>query len=147
MKAKTIVPLVSLVVAVVWIIYGLVSYGFWQHLKGPVTGFFPVLVTIPLVPVSIVAVVRSFKEEDSPESLESWTIMLAAAIAFALVYVVGMVIALMAFVFVWVKIYEKATWKQTIVTLIIAFGIVYGVFGIWLQVPFPNGVILDAILG
>jgi len=146
MKMKSIVPLFIMIVAVFWIIYGLINHGFWDPVKGPITGFLPILASIPLVPVSFVGFIRSFKEEDSKEPLESWTIMLAAAIAFALVFIVGMIISLMLFVFVWVKFYEKLSWKITIINLVIAFGMIYGIFGVWLQVPFPNCIILDAIL-
>ena len=146
MKTKTIIPLCSLVLAVFWIIYGLTHHGFWHPVKGPITGFVPILVSIPLVPASIAAMINSFKEKDSPEPLETWSIALAAGITFCLVFLIGMIIALMIFVFIWVRIYEKSTWRQTIISLIVTFGIIYGVFGYWLQVPFPNGIVLDAIL-
>ena len=146
MKTKTIIPLFTLALGVFWLIYGLANHGFWHPVRGPITGFVPILVSIPLIPVSIFGLIRSFKEKDSPEPLESWTIVLAAGLAFFLVFIFGMIIALMIFAFVWIRIYEKASWKQTIISLIVTFGILFGVFGHWLMVPFPNGIILDAIL-
>lgn len=146
LKEKTIIPLFTMLVGVFWVIYGVANHGFWHPVRGPITGFIPILVAIPLIPVSFFALINSLKEKDSPEPLESWSIALAAGLTFCLVFIVGMIVALMAFVFVWVKIYEKSSWKQTIISLIVAFGVIYGVFGYWLQVPFPNGIILDTIM-
>ena len=146
MKVKSVVPLTSIVVGVVWIIYGVVNHGFWDPIKGPVTGFFAILVSIPLVVISIVCFIQSFKETDSQEPLESWSIMLAAVATIVLTYIIGMIVSLIAFVFFWLKFYEKMSWKTTIINLVVAFAIIYGVFGMWLQVPFPNGIIVDTIL-
>ena len=102
MKPKSIIPLVTMGLGAFWVIYGMVnpSHGFWHPIRGPVSGFLPILIAIPLVPVSTVAFIRSFKEQDNQGSLESWSIVLAAAIVFFLAFIVGMVISLMVFVFV-----------------------------------------------
>jgi len=147
MKTKTIIPIISLVIGVVWIVYGLSHHGFWHPVKGPVVGFVPVLVAATLVVISIVGLIQSFKEKDEPDRMENWTIVLAAAIVFSLTFLFGLIVSLMAFVFVWLKIYEKASWKHTITVMVIAFSIVYGAFVVWLRVPFPKGIIVQAILG
>lgn len=147
MKTKTIIPLVSLALGIVWIVYGLSHYGFWHHVKGPLAGFVPTILAFVLVAVSIIGLIQSFKEKEEPDRLESWTIVLASGIIFFLVFIFGMIISLMVFVLVWTKFYEKSSWKDTIIVLIISFGIIYGVFTVWLMVPFPNGIIIDAILG
>jgi len=147
MKTKMIIPLVSLALGVVWIIYGLSHHGFWHPVKGPVVGFVPILVAAMLVVISIAGLIQSFKEKDEPGRMENWTIVLAAAAVFSLTFLFGLIVSLMAFVFVWLKIYEKASWKHTITVLIIAFGIVFGAFVVWLRVPFPRGIIVEAILG
>ena len=146
-KVNTIIPLVSLAVGIFWIYYGLSNHGFWHPVRGPVAGFVPTILSCVLVVVSVLGLLQSFKEKDNPDRMENWSIVLAAVIAFSLVFIFGMIISLMAFVLVWTKFYEKASWKNTVIVLVISFGIIYGVFVVWLMVPFPNGIILDAILG
>ena len=147
MKTKTIIPFVTLVLGVFWVIYGLANYGFWHPVRGPITGFVPILIAIPLVPVSFIGLLQSLKEEAAPDSLENWTIVLGAALTVFLIFIIGMLAALMIFVFVWTKIYEKTTWRQTIICLVVIFGIIYGAFMTWLQVPLPMGLIMEAIIG
>ena len=147
MKVRTLIPIVSLVIGVVWIIYGLSHHGFWHHARGPMPGFVPSLIAGVLVLTSIIGIFQSRKETESPDRKENWTIVLAAAITFSLVFVFGMHISLLLFVFVWLKFYEKMNWRNTIIVLIISFCISYGVFVLWLGVPFPRGIILDAIIG
>ena len=146
-KVKTIIPLFSLVTGIVWVVYGLTEYGFWHPVKGPVVGFVPTIMAVALIVVSILGLIKSRKEKDEPDRLENWTILLASCIAFSLVFLVGMLASLLIFVLVWLRFYEKESWKNTIISLIIAFAIVYGVFMLWLKVSFPNGLILDMILG
>lgn len=147
MKTKTIIPLITLAIGVVWIVYGFSHHGFWHPTKGPVAGFVPILIAGTLVVISIVGVIRSFKEADEPDRLENWTIVLAAGAVFSLTFLFGFIVSLMAFVFVWLKIYEKASWKHTIIVSIFAFAFVYGAFVVWLKISFPKGLIIDAILG
>ena len=147
MKTKTIVPLVSLALGVIWVFYGLANHGFWHPVRGPVAGFVPILVAATLAAISIIGLIQSFKEKDEPDRIENWTIVLAAASVLVMTFLFGMIVSLMAFVFVWLKIYEKASWKHTITIMVIAFSIVFGAFVVWLRVPFPKGIIIEAILG
>jgi hypothetical protein len=140
------IPLCSAVVGIVWVFVGLTHHGFWDEIKGPLPGFVPSLMAGVMVVVSIVGIFQSLKREDAPGRRESWTILLAAFITFGLVFLVGMIPALLVFVFLWLRFYEKVSWKNTIIILVISFGIAYGVFVEWLSIPFPNGVIIDAIL-
>lgn len=145
-KTKTIIPLVSLTLGLFWVFYGLANYEVWHELRGPVTGFVPIMMGVALAAMSIVGAIQARKGEEEPDRLENWSIMLAALITFSLVFIVGMLIAILSFVFVWLKVYEKARWKDTLIVLAIVFGIIFGAFGQWLQIPFPNGIIINAIL-
>jgi hypothetical protein len=100
-KPKTLIPLCSGILAVFWIIYGLTNHGFWDSLKGPLPGFVPVLMAAILLVASVLGIPGSLKTKDAPDRLENWTILLAAGIAFGLVFLIGMIPALMVFVFVW----------------------------------------------
>ena len=149
LKAKTLIPLLSVVLGGFWVYYGLTQpgHGFWHPIRGPLAGFVPTLVAAVLTVIGVIGVIQSFKEKDEATPMERWTIVLAAIVNFSLVFLFGMIPTLMLFVFVWLRFYEKVSWKNTITVLVIAFGIVYGAFVLWLRVNFPQGLILEAILG
>ena len=146
MRIKTLIPLGSTVVGIFWVSYGLMRHGFWDELKGPLPGFVPVLMASLLTLASVLGLIQSFREKENPEVKESWTIVLAAVLVFACVFLVGMIPSLLIFVFVWLKFYEKAGWKDTLIVVIISFAITFGVFVVWLGVPFPNGVLVDTLM-
>jgi len=146
-KIKTIIPIMSLVVGVIWIYYGVFQYGLWHPIRGPRMGLVPAVIASLLVIMSVLGIFKSLKAKDEPNRLENWTIVLAAWIAFSLVFLLGMIVALLVFVLVWVKFYEKMAWKNTIIALGISFALMYGVFYRWLLVPLPNGLILNMIFG
>jgi hypothetical protein len=146
-KANTVIPLCTAWLAGFWAVYGFIRHGFWHRVRGPLPGFVPSIMAAVMFVISLLGVVQSFKEEDGPDRLENWAIVLAAGAAFMLIFIVGMIPALLAFVFCWLKIYEKAGWKNTITVMLICFAIVFGVFSLWLGLPFPKGLIVDAIIG
>jgi hypothetical protein len=139
-KLGLIIPLCSGAIAAFWLIYGLSNYGFWDTEEGPVVAFVPSLIAAVLLLVSVAGFIRAFKEKSDAYRLESWSIVLAAFGTFGLIFLAGMIPALLIFVFVWVRFYEKESWKNTIIILILSFAIAYGVFVMWLAVPFPIGV-------
>jgi hypothetical protein len=152
---KTIIPVCGALFSGFWLIYGLSRHGFWHELKGPMPGFVPSLAAVFMLAVSILEAIHSIRAgERSDEkpgretgNRESWFIVLAAAGVFVLVFFIGMIPALLLFVFFWLRFYEKAPIKDTVLVLAVSFAIGFGVFVLWLGVPFPKGLIIDAILG
>jgi hypothetical protein len=145
-KNKTLIPVCSGILAIFWFFYGITHYGFWDELKGPMPGFVPSLIAMVLFLISVFGVIQSFREKDTKKTLESWTILLAAFITFGIVFLIGMIPALMVFVFVWLKFYEKTGWKNTFIILLVSFSIAYGVFVVWLEVPFPRGLLFESFV-
>ena len=146
LKKNTLIPVFTGLVAIVWLLHGGLRYGYWDPIRGPLPGLVPSIMAAALLFVSIIGIIHSLKEKVEPDRLENWTILIAAFGTFALVFLVGMIAALLVFVFVWMRLYEKESWKNTIIILIISFGISYGVFAFWLQVPFPRGLIMNTIM-
>jgi RsiW-degrading membrane proteinase PrsW (M82 family) len=145
-KSKTLIPLCSGALGVFWFFYGINHHGFWDELKGPMPGFVPALIAALLFMVSIYGLITSFREKDAERQPENWTILLAAFITFGLVFLIGMIPALMVFVFIWLRFYEKAGWKNTLIILCASLFISYGVFVLWLEVPFPQGLVFDTLI-
>ncbi len=141
---RTLIPILTAVVGIVFLLLGLTQYGFWHELRGPLPGFFPTLVGIVLVIISALALFQSFKDPARPVPIENWLPAVGALGIILGTLVFGMLFSIIAFLIIWIRYYEKYSWKTTITTTLILVAIVVGVFMFWLQVPFPKGLILDA---
>lgn len=146
-NVKTIIPIVTGLFASMFVFLGLTKYGFWDPLRGPMSGFYPVIIGTVLLLVSLLAIVESFKEEKPDLPAKDWLVPLAVVMILAATYVIGLIASLLVFLVVWIRWVEKFPWKTTILTTILVGGIAVGVFSIWLGVPFPKGLLFEALLG
>lgn len=145
LKLKNILPLITALIGLLFSLMGFFKYGFWNNIIGTLPGFFPTIIGTLLFVISILAFVQSFKDEDNPSKKENWFPVLAVVLILASTFIFGLYISLAAFMIYWVRFYEKCSWKTTIITFSIMFVIVVGAFGMWLNIPFPKGIILNAI--
>lgn len=142
---KTLIPISTAVIGLVFLVLGFGTYGFWHETSGPLPGFFPAIIGIVLVAISVIAVVQSLKDEAQPIPLRNWFPAIATLLIILMTFVIGMLPSLGLFLILWIRFYEKYPWKTTIITTTVILAIVVGVFMYWLNVPFPKGFILDAI--
>ncbi len=146
-NAKILIPIITLIISIVFIGLGLVKYGFWNSMKGPMPGFFPTIIGVGLFAVSILALIGSFGEKTPVFPVENWFVPLGFLAMVAASYVVGMIPAIAIYVVVWLKWYEKCNWKTTLIALAIVMAIVVGAFAMWLKIDFPKGIIYNLIFG
>ena len=142
-RQKTIFPLCTLALGILWIWLGVTRYGFWNAKTGPASGFFPIIVASVLVVFSIIAIFMSAKEEPAKYDIE--VVHLVAAIVGILLstYLIGLLWSLLIYVVLWMKFYEKMSLRTTLIATVVLGLIVYGTFVFWLQVPFPEGILLE----
>ena len=134
-----IIPICTSIIAIIWIVLGLKQYGFWDEYKGPKTGFFPTIIAIVMLAISIFALVTSGKAKKPEFDRENWMAALGMLAMVVASYLVGMELSILAFMLVWLKVYEKCTWKTTIIATAVVMAIVIGAFRIWLGIQFPLG--------
>ncbi len=142
-RQKTLFPLATLALGVLWMYLGLTRYGFWAGRTGPATGFFPIIVSGVLILFSILAMLGSAKEEPATFEVEVLHLVCAVGAVLAATYVFGMLYSVLAFSVLWMKLYEKLTWKTTLVAALVLAAIIYGTFVYWLMVPFPEGMLFE----
>ena len=142
---KTILPLGTAIVGLVFALVGFFKYGFWDENIGTQPGFFPAIVGILLFAISILALLQSFKDEKNSSKKENWYPVLAVVLIIAGNFIFGMYISIFAFLIYWVRFYEKSSWKVTIIITAIMFVIVVGAFGTWLNINFPKGLLYNLI--
>ncbi|MDD2756406.1 MAG: hypothetical protein PHS80_12895, partial [Methanothrix sp.] len=61
--SQMVIPVITAVIAALFIYLGITKYGFWHELRGPLPGFFPTLIGFALLALSFIAFLGSFKEE------------------------------------------------------------------------------------
>nr|WP_319473304.1 tripartite tricarboxylate transporter TctB family protein [uncultured Sphaerochaeta sp.] len=143
--SQMVIPVITAVIAALFIYLGINKYGFWHELRGPLPGFFPTLIGFALLALSFIAFLGSFKEEKTSYPIESWFPALGVIAIMLATLVIGMIPSLALFVILWLKWYEKYSWKTTLIGLAVIMAIVIGAFVMWLGVPFPKGIIYNWI--
>jgi hypothetical protein len=140
-----IIPVVTAVIAAVFIYLGLTKYGFWHEMRGPLPGFFPTIIGFTLLGVSLLAFLGARKEEETRYPIENWYPALGVVAIMLSTLVIGMLPSLAVFVILWLRFFEKFSWKTTLIGFAVIMAIVIGAFVLWLGVPFPKGFIYDLI--
>ena len=145
---KVIVPVVTCAIGILFASIAFGQYGFWDSVAmKPTKGFFPGIISIGLIALSVLAFINGLKCPTAEFRLINWYVPLAVLLIIAATYVIGMIPSLLIFVFLWLKVYEKQTWTTTIIAILIVSFIVIGCFRIWLDIQFPIGFIGELIFG
>jgi len=147
---KVIIPIVALAMGIVFFYISFFQYGFWDGAThAPTKGFFPAIISVVLILVSILSLVNGLKEKGKVVEFqfENWLVPLGLVAIILASYIIGLVPAIIIFELVWLKLYERLSWKITIIVLAIVLFIVVCCFQMWLGISFPMGVILDHIIG
>ena len=145
-NTRIVIPAVTFLIGIIWITYGLTKYGWWADNK-PASGFFPAIVGVLLSGVSIVAFLDGKKIKTPVYLRASFHPLLAAIATIISTYIIGFFPALFLYLLGWLKLYEKYAWKLSLTVSIITSMACYGIFVMWLRVPFPLGFIVNAIRG
>ncbi len=145
---KVIVPVVTCAIGILFASIAFGQYGFWDSVAmKPTKGFFPGIISIGLIALSVLAFINGLKSPTAEFRLINWYVPLAVLLIIAATYVIGMIPSLLIFVFLWLKVYEKQSWTTTIIAILIVSFIVIGCFRIWLDIQFPIGFIGELIFG
>ena len=145
---KVIVPVVTCAIGILFASIAFGQYGFCDSVAmKPTKGFFPGIISIGLIALSVLAFINGLKSPTAEFRLINWYVPLAVLLIIAATYVIGMIPSLLVFVFLWLKVYEKQSWTTTIIALLIVSFIVIGCFRIWLDIQFPIGFIGELIFG
>jgi uncharacterized ion transporter superfamily protein YfcC len=144
-NTRAVIPGATFFLGLLWVFYGLSNYGWWD--EGPGSGFFPSIIGIMLAGISVIAFLEGVKLEPPEYFKASYYPFAAAALTVGAAMIIGFFPAMFLFLQGWMKLYEKFSWKKSLPISIITTGILYGVFAMWLMVPFPAGLIFDAIRG
>lgn len=145
-KTKQIIPLLLVGLGVVFAVIGFTQLGFWNSVDGPQPGFFPSIMAIVMVLSGIITFFQSLKDDNNVEyKLPELLVIGAGLVIFAATFIIGLVPTIILYIILWLKLFEKSSWKATLTVLAICAFITIVVFGMWLGIQFPMG-ILENIL-
>ena len=146
--SKVIIPVLTCAIGVLFAVISFGQYGFWDSVAlKPTKGFFPGIISVALVALSVLAFINGLKSPTAEFRLINWYVPMAVLLILLSTYVIGMIPSLLIFVFLWLKVYEKQSWVTTIISLLIVSFIVMGCFRLWLDIQFTIGFFGELIFG
>ena len=97
---RTVIPLATIIVSLVFIVVGLKNYGFWK--AQPTPGFFPIIIAVVLLASSIACFVQIARDKDSDEvkyNRNELMVMLGAAGIILGTFLIGLVPSCLIYIF------------------------------------------------
>lgn len=146
-NSKSVVALACIAIAVVWMYLGITKYGLWDPKEGPLSGFFPTIIGGVLLISSALYFIRSFSMEGAKYEKGAIQLAIGMLVIFGVSYLIGFLPTLLLFYIFWLRMMEKMSVRTIIIATVVMTAIVYGTFSMWLKVPFPEGLLLEMILG
>lgn len=123
---------------------GLVSYGFWNPVKGPTGGFFPIIVSTALLFLSVVMLLsKDTAKKVIVFPVDDFLVVLGALFVIAATYLIGMIPAIFAYLFLWSKFIQKDSLKTALILTISVGGTLALVFSVWFNTMFPTPLIAN----
>ncbi|PKL03462.1 MAG: tripartite tricarboxylate transporter TctB [Spirochaetae bacterium HGW-Spirochaetae-9] len=144
--SRQLLPAVFIIISLVWIYIGMTQFGFWNPLRGGTPAFMPICIATVLLISSSVMLLMSFKDEKPAYTPLCFLFLLICLSIIGLSAVFGFLPSLLLFVLLWLKLVEKAPWKGTLIVFASLAVLGYGLFEIWLRVPFPKGLLLELLI-
>ena len=146
-NSKSVVALACIAIAVVLMYLGITKYGLWDPKEGPLSGFFPTIIGGVLLISSALYFIRSFSMEGAKYEKGAIQLAIGMLVIFGASYLIGFLPTLLLFYIFWLRVMEKMPVRTIIIATVVMTAIVYGTFSMWLRVPFPEGLLLEMILG
>ena len=146
-NSQAVIPLVTAILALVFIVVGLKDFGFWTN--QPTPSFFPIIIAVVLLVASLLCTYQTLTAKERTEvkyNKNELMVILGAAGIILCTFLIGLLPSCLIYIFLWLKLVERAPWKVIIIIEVIIAAIVVGVFMSWLQVRFPVGM-LGELLG
>jgi len=145
---EVVIVVTEIVLALIWLQQGIMNYGFWEGGK-PQGGFVPIIFALVILIFALVITFRIFRHK---LKINPFRFNRAAAIpvfsavgGVILIQLFGIAPAVFLFNVIWMRWLSKYSWTRSLLVSLIFTAFVYGVFRLWLRVPFPTGVIMELI--
>lgn len=154
-----IIEIIMMIAGAVWAYYGLFEYGFSAN-GGPGSGFFPVIAGVIVVLLCALDIFNRISARQPingkmktpqqkeclmltfiPSQLRPLFVLAYGFMGIILLNLFGILIAGVLTCGIWLKFISKKNILQSLAVACLTTGVLYGVFVIWLRVPFPRGIL------
>lgn len=137
-----IIEILGIVAGLFYIIYGLGKYGWWEGISIS-GGFMPVVCGSFVVVCATLMLIDKIRKKEKAEKFNVRALIPVGAMLLILVcnYFIGMLGACVLVMFLWLRFFEKYSWLKSAVISAVIFVGVFAIFRLWLNVPFPKGII------
>ncbi|WP_072825654.1 tripartite tricarboxylate transporter TctB family protein [Modicisalibacter ilicicola] len=130
-----------ILMGIAWAALGFLKYGFWFN-NGPGAGFFPAVAGTGVAILGTFSLLRS-PPRNSDTSIKNLWPAIAMALTIITIPLLGMIPSMVIFIILWMAVIEQKKWMTSLITGIGAGVVVYLLFGLWLKVAFPQGLLLE----
>jgi len=139
---------VLLALAVAFSAGALKQYAYWAP-NGPGPAFLPFWLGVVMAVLATLLLVKAWRNADpgaawlpSGEGLRRLLLVMGATVVFvALLNTIGMVVGTTLFLIVLMRFLDRCAWPLTVAVALATAAFIYLVFGRWLKVPLPVGVL------
>lgn len=137
-----VIEIFSIIAGLFYIYMGATKYGWWDGISIG-GGFMPIICGGLVVIFSVLMLISKIKKGEKAEKFDKKAFIPVGAMILILLcnYLVGLIGACAVVAFLWLKIIEKYSWLKSALVSVILFACVYGLFRLWLNVPFPTGLL------
>ena len=137
-----IVEIIGIIAGLGAIGMGLGKYGWWDSISIG-GGFMPTIVGTLLVLFCVLMLISKVRRKEKAEKMDLKVLLPIGAMLLILLcnYLLGLLPACILVSFLWLLLIEKYSWKKALLISAIMFVCVYGIFRLWLNVPFPKGLL------
>jgi polyferredoxin len=135
-----ILEIIFIVIGAYSIFMGISKYGFWSGTV-PGGGFMPVLMGGLLILFSVLTFLSKKNRIKFNINKKGLLPVLGIIGALLIHLVIGLIPAVAVMIFGWLKFIEKYSIKSSMIVTALTTAIAYAIFGLWLRVPFPMGMI------
>ena len=103
----------------------------------------PTIVGTLLVLFCVLMLISKVRRKEKAEKMDLKVLLPIGAMLLILLcnYLLGLLPACILVSFLWLLLIEKYSWKKALLISAIMFVCVYGIFRLWLNVPFPKGLL------
>lgn len=137
---KYIMEIIFILVGIMSVYFGIFEYQFWMGTV-PGGGFMPVLVGGLIIIINILTILGKKNRLAFKIDTKSFITVAFILVMLALSLLIGLIPSLTVMIFIWLKWFERYSLPTSIATTLITSVFTYAIFGIWLKVPFPTGLL------
>ena len=137
-----IIEILGIISGLIYVLIGTTKYGLWKGIT-IAGGFVPTVVGGLVLILSILMIISKSKRNEKADPFEKKALIPVAAMVVILLcnLLVGLLPACMVVSFLWLRFIEKYSWKSSILSTAFLWIFIYLVFRLWLNVPFPTGLL------